>query len=199
MRSTTAMARHVRRLWTPPRSLIHCRAMRHTIIGIAAIILTAGPTQQSAVEYGRPDGHPLLLDLHAPAGSGPFPAAILVHGGGFDSGSRMTNMAPLLEPLDSAGSRGSASTIGWPPSSASRRRVRTSTPRSDGSRPTRRRITWTRTRSSRRGICRRLPGELRRDAPDSRDERRGRRRHLPARRTTRRLRASARPIRIAST
>ena len=28
------------------------------------------------VEYSRPDGKPLLLDIHVPEGKGPFPAAI---------------------------------------------------------------------------------------------------------------------------
>jgi acetyl esterase len=55
------------------------------------------------VEYGRPDGKPLLLDLHIPDGAGPFPAAILVHGGGFDQGSKSTNVRPLFEPLADAG------------------------------------------------------------------------------------------------
>ena len=39
------------------------------------------------VEYSKPNGKPVLLDLHVPDGPGPFPAAILVHGGGFDEGS----------------------------------------------------------------------------------------------------------------
>ena len=78
--------------------------MKSTILAaVTAVILAAGPTHQSAVEYGRPGEHPLLLDLHIPDGPGPFPAAILVHGGGFDSGSRATNMAPLFQPLADAG------------------------------------------------------------------------------------------------
>ena len=36
----------------------------------------------------------LLLDLHVPDGPGPFPAAILIHGGGFDQGSKSTNRGP---------------------------------------------------------------------------------------------------------
>jgi acetyl esterase/lipase len=45
----------------------------------------------------------LLLDLHIPDGRGPFPAAILVHGGGFDEGSKSTNVRPLFEPLANGG------------------------------------------------------------------------------------------------
>ena len=44
-----------------------------------------------------------MLDLHVPDGPGPFPAAILIHGGGFDEGSRSTNVRPLFEPLAEAG------------------------------------------------------------------------------------------------
>lgn len=63
----------------------------------------AAPMDQKDVEYGRPGGHALLLDLHVPDGAGPFPAAILVHGGGFDQGSKSTNVRPLFEPLADAG------------------------------------------------------------------------------------------------
>ena len=63
----------------------------------------AAPLDQKDVEYGRPGGKPLLLDLYIPDGSGPFPAAILVHGGGFDQGSKSTNVRPLFEPLANAG------------------------------------------------------------------------------------------------
>jgi len=70
---------------------------------ILAAALMAYGADQKDVEYGRPGGKPLLLDLHVPEGSGPFPAAILVHGGGFDEGSRSTNVRPLFEPLENAG------------------------------------------------------------------------------------------------
>src|SRR5436190_5905010 len=69
----------------------------------SSAVLTAAPMDQKDVEYGRPGGKLLLLDLHVPDGPGPFPAAILVHGGGFDQGSKSTNVRPLFEPLASAG------------------------------------------------------------------------------------------------
>jgi acetyl esterase len=68
----------------------------------AAAGLAAAPIDKKDVEYGRPGGHALLLDLHIPDGPGPFPAAILVHGGGFDGGSKSTNCKPLFEPLANA-------------------------------------------------------------------------------------------------
>lgn len=54
------------------------------------------------VEYSRPDGKPLLVDLHVPDGKGPFPAVIVVHGGGFDQGTKTSYVGPLLELLTKA-------------------------------------------------------------------------------------------------
>jgi acetyl esterase len=70
---------------------------------LAGAVLTAAPRDQKDVEFGRPGGHALLLDLHVPDGAGPFPAAILIHGGGFDEGSRSTNVRPLFDLLANAG------------------------------------------------------------------------------------------------
>ena len=74
---------------------------------IAALFLagaiSAAPIDQKDVQFGQPGGKALYLDLHVPDGTGPFPAAILVHGGGFDEGSRSTNVRPLFEPLAKAG------------------------------------------------------------------------------------------------
>ncbi|MGP8246851.1 MAG: alpha/beta hydrolase fold domain-containing protein [Bryobacteraceae bacterium] len=77
---------------------------RALVLAIISAALAAGAAiDRTAVEYGSPGGTPLLLDLHVPDGAGPFPAAILVHGGGFDGGSRSTNVRPLFEPLANAG------------------------------------------------------------------------------------------------
>jgi len=73
------------------------------LAALCAVAAAPVAVDQKAVEYGRPGGHALLLDLHVPDGPGPFPAAILIHGGGFDGGSRATNMAPTFQPLADAG------------------------------------------------------------------------------------------------
>ena len=70
---------------------------------LGAAVLASSAVDQKGVEYGKPGGHALLLDVHVPDGPGPFPAAILVHGGGFDGGSRATNMSPTFQPLADAG------------------------------------------------------------------------------------------------
>ncbi len=46
----------------------------------------------------------LKLDAHIPPGKGPFPAVILVHGGGWTGGDKTASfLRPLFEPLDRTG------------------------------------------------------------------------------------------------
>jgi len=56
----------------------------------------------TGVEYWHPAGVSLCFDGHVPAGEGPFPAAILVHGGAWVTGDRKRSVAPLFSVLDSA-------------------------------------------------------------------------------------------------
>jgi alpha-L-fucosidase 2 len=70
---------------------------------LVSAALCAAAIDEKDVEYARPGGKPVLLDLHVPDGTGPFPAAILIHGGGFDEGSKSTNPRPLMQPLADAG------------------------------------------------------------------------------------------------
>ena len=71
------------------------------VLGLATVCGAAVDLKD--VEYARPGGRPVLLDLHVPDGAGPFPAAILVHGGGFDEGSKSANTRPLFGVLADAG------------------------------------------------------------------------------------------------
>jgi acetyl esterase len=80
--------------------------MRKSIFILAIVCtapLSAAAVDQKDVAYTRPGGKPVLLDLHVPDGPGPFPAAILIHGGGFDEGSKSTNVRPLFDVLANAG------------------------------------------------------------------------------------------------
>ena len=79
--------------------------MRHMwkICVLFAMLGSAPALDQKDVEYAHPGGHAVLLDLGVPEGPGPFPAAILVHGGGFDQGSKSTNVRPLFDVLTNAG------------------------------------------------------------------------------------------------
>ncbi|HVW87570.1 MAG TPA: alpha/beta hydrolase, partial [Bryobacteraceae bacterium] len=67
------------------------------------LALTASAMDKTDVEYSRPDGKPLLLDIHVPDGKGPFAAAIVVHGGGFDQGTKKSYVGPVLDVLTKAG------------------------------------------------------------------------------------------------
>jgi alpha-L-fucosidase 2 len=65
--------------------------------------LGLGAQTQRDIEYTRPSGEPQLLDVFVPEGEGPFPAAILVHGGGFEAGDKQTYITYIFEPLGKAG------------------------------------------------------------------------------------------------
>ncbi|HKQ76423.1 MAG TPA: pectinesterase family protein [Blastocatellia bacterium] len=51
------------------------------------------------IEYAQPGGESLKLDAFTPAGLGPFPAVIFVHGGGWSAGDKTGGNDPLFAPL----------------------------------------------------------------------------------------------------
>jgi alpha-L-fucosidase 2 len=55
------------------------------------------------IAYSRPEGRDLLLDAYIPEGKGLLPAVIIVHGGGWEAGDRITYVSPLFAPLAQAG------------------------------------------------------------------------------------------------
>ncbi len=54
------------------------------------------------IEYGRAGTNRLLLDASVPAGTGPFPVGIVVHGGGWSAGDKEHDVAPMEIPLTAA-------------------------------------------------------------------------------------------------
>jgi acetyl esterase len=54
------------------------------------------------IEYGQAGGVSLRLDARVPDGTGPFPAAIIVHGGAWVAGDRRMSVMPLFQPLSDA-------------------------------------------------------------------------------------------------
>ncbi|MEI7733123.1 MAG: alpha/beta hydrolase [Verrucomicrobiota bacterium] len=55
------------------------------------------------IPFTQVGGSNLLLDAYLPEGPGPFPACILVHGGGFRNGNKKSYIHPLFAPLRDAG------------------------------------------------------------------------------------------------
>lgn len=55
------------------------------------------------LEYSRAGDESLRLDACVPDGPGPFPAVLLVHGGGWTSGDKTTGVDPLFAPFSKAG------------------------------------------------------------------------------------------------
>lgn len=55
------------------------------------------------IEFSRPEGMPLTLDAWIPEGAGPHAAVIIVHGGGWENGTKYSFVPPLFPPLTNAG------------------------------------------------------------------------------------------------
>ena len=62
--------------------------------------VTSGPLQKDIVYRTSPE---LKLDAFLPKASRPMPAVIVVHGGGWEAGDKVTYVTPLFEPLARAG------------------------------------------------------------------------------------------------
>jgi alpha-L-fucosidase 2 len=80
--------------------------MRLRGTAIACLLLAATAAQaelRKDIEFARPGGVSLTLDAWVPEGTGPFPAVIIVHGGGFEAGDKTTYVPPLFEPLTRGG------------------------------------------------------------------------------------------------
>jgi len=78
------------------------------VLAIVTALAVAGsqPAQAAStadVEYSRPDGIPLQLDLETPDGPGPYPVVVFVHGGDFVAGNRKTVSKTLVAELRQAG------------------------------------------------------------------------------------------------
>ena len=65
--------------------------------------LNAAAADLRDIEYGEAAGVRLTLDAHVPDGAGPFPTAILVHGGGWVAGDKEQYITYIFQPLSDAG------------------------------------------------------------------------------------------------
>jgi len=77
------------------------------VLGVLPIIvvlsLHARAAELKDVVYAAVNGVRLTLDAHVPDGAGPFPTAILVHGGGWVAGDKQEYINYLFRPLTDAG------------------------------------------------------------------------------------------------
>jgi alpha-L-fucosidase 2 len=81
--------------------------MRKTLMCLALFAISASALNAATVTNGieyvtRPSGA-LLLDASIPDGPGPFAAVIIVHGGGFARGNKVTYVPPIFQPLTRGG------------------------------------------------------------------------------------------------
>ncbi len=71
--------------------------------GFVVLLCTASQAAlHKDIEYANVDGVHLTLDACVPEGIGPFPAAILVHGGGFVAGDKQEYITYIFQPLSDA-------------------------------------------------------------------------------------------------
>src|SRR5256885_790468 len=55
------------------------------------------------IAYNRPAGRELLMDAYIPENIRPLPAVIIIHGGGWEAGDKVTYVSPVFGPLAEAG------------------------------------------------------------------------------------------------
>src|SRR5919112_1137172 len=73
---------------------------------LLAVSLAAGVSlaeMRTDIEFVKRGNESLTLDAYVPDGPGPFPAVIIVHGGGFVRGDKQTYVKPLFPVLTDAG------------------------------------------------------------------------------------------------
>lgn len=75
-----------------PRYAFRMKILLPLLASLCALVAAgaAEPAFHRDVEYGVAGGEKLLLDVSVPEGEGPFPIAILVHGGGWSGGDKAT-------------------------------------------------------------------------------------------------------------
>lgn len=76
--------------------------LRLTVLMALASFGLTGAVVRNDIEFAKVDGQSLTLDASIPEGPGPFPAVIVVHGGGFVRGDKQTYVKPLFPVLTEA-------------------------------------------------------------------------------------------------
>jgi acetyl esterase/lipase len=76
--------------------------IRLNLLVILAYARMVGAGVITDIEYGKAGDVSLRLDASVPEGNGPFPIAILVHGGGWSRGDKQDEISTLFAPLTEA-------------------------------------------------------------------------------------------------
>jgi acetyl esterase len=79
------------------------RRIATTLFVVVLLSLSADARLLKNVVYGHATGTDLILDANIPDGPGPFPAAVLVHGGGWVAGDKQQYITYIFDPLSKAG------------------------------------------------------------------------------------------------
>ncbi len=77
--------------------------MRTLLVLSFVVCAAAGAVERNDIEFAKPGGVSLTLDASVPDGKGPFPTVILVHGGGWENGTKRSYEKPMLPVLTDAG------------------------------------------------------------------------------------------------
>src|SRR5437588_3144483 len=73
-------------------------------VALVQLLCSSGQAEdRKDILYARVTEVSLTLDAHIPEGPGPFPAAIVVHGGGWVAGDKQQYITCLFKPLADAG------------------------------------------------------------------------------------------------
>jgi acetyl esterase/lipase len=96
--------RSVDTAWTErPRSFLRVAHSSLAVLLFSASPASADPRWHPDIEYSKASGDSLHLDASIPEGTGPFPVALLIHGGGWGSGDKAADFGALSKPLNDAG------------------------------------------------------------------------------------------------
>jgi len=77
--------------------------MRTLLMLFVTLCAAFADEEKNDIEFARPGGVPLTLDASIPDGKGPFATVVVVHGGGWQNGSKRSYEKPLLPVLTQAG------------------------------------------------------------------------------------------------
>lgn len=76
--------------------------MKILLLSALSALAASGAAVQTDIVFTTAQGETLKLDVHVPDGAGPFPTAILVHGGGWTGGHKQQFITHIFEPLSAA-------------------------------------------------------------------------------------------------